>query len=98
MSKQLSVRVPGLGTWLLSHSVLSELNRFDTEIETAVADGDGVRARKFLEDLVAHVTEYGERSELGDRVDVVLPSSAATLSELEVWLAVTPLEDGLLPD
>ncbi len=112
MSGQLTVRVAGLGTWRLPRWLLADLNRFDTEIEEAVAVGDGARATRFLKQLVANVTEQGEPvttfpDEASDpesganaapRVDLELPSSAATLEQLEKWLANTPLEDGFLPD
>lgn len=98
MSRQLTIGVPGLGVWLLSRSDLVELNRYDSEIESAVALGDAVRARRYLEELVAHVTEHGERTEVVGRPDIALPESTSSLADLEQWLAVTPLEDGLVPD
>ncbi|HET6627177.1 MAG TPA: hypothetical protein VFG63_12385 [Nocardioidaceae bacterium] len=89
------VRILGEGQWDVPEQNLTELNRLDDEVETAVEKGDEVTFSNTLAALLDAVRKAGSvlpDDSLQDS-DLILPPSDATLEEVRELLA----DDGLIP-
>jgi hypothetical protein len=89
------VRILAEGQWDVPEERLSELNRLDDEIETAVETGDEVTFSQALGALLDSVRKGGSRlpdDSLEDS-DLILPPADATIEEVRHLLE----GEGLIP-
>jgi len=89
------VRILGEGQYDVPDHALDALNGLDTQIESAIADGDEEMFRTALDGLLAGVRSSGTHrdSETYDESDLILPPGDASLEEVRDMLG----DDGLIP-
>jgi hypothetical protein len=89
------VRILNEGQWEVPEEQLTELNRLDAEVETAVETGDEATFTGALEALLHAVRQAGSPlpdDSLEDS-DLILPPGDATLEEVRELLG----DEGLIP-
>lgn len=89
------VRILAEGQWDVPEEHLTELNRLDEQVESAVENGDEVAFSNSLAALLDSVRKGGERladDSLEDS-DLILPPADATIDEVRHLLE----DDGLIP-
>jgi hypothetical protein len=89
------VRILGEGQWEVAEEHLTELNRLDTEVESAVEKGDEVVFSNSLAALLESVRTLGSRlpdDTLHDS-DLILPPADASIDEVRHMLD----DEGLTP-
>ena len=89
------VRILSEGQWEVAEEHLTELNRLDAEVESAIEDGDESRFTLSLAALLDSVRKAGTPlpDESLEDSDLILPPSDASLEEVRALLD----EDGLIP-
>jgi hypothetical protein len=89
------VRILGEGQWDVDEQHLTELNRLDEEVETAVENGDEVTFSNTLAALLNGVRTHGSVLPVDslEDSDLILPPSDATLEEVRALLT----DEGLIP-
>ncbi|WP_217145532.1 hypothetical protein [Streptomyces sp. AC627_RSS907] len=89
------VRIMGEGQLTLADERLAELDKLDDELLAEMENGDGPGFRATLQALLAKVRELGEPlpDDSLEPSDLILPSSDATLEEVQEMLS----DDGLIP-
>lgn len=92
------VRILSEGQWVVADDALPELNELDSELETAVTNGDQQALTKVLTTLLERVRTIGEAvpDEVLAESDLILPDADASLDEVRALLADSP--GGLVPD
>ena len=91
------IRILGQGQYVVDDQHADELNRLDTELETAVDSDDEAAFRTSLQALLAKVRELGEclpDDELKPS-DAAVPGDDATLAEVKDLLVGS--DEGLIP-
>jgi hypothetical protein len=89
------VRILGEGQYDLEEHALDALNGLDTQIESAINDGDEEMFRTALLGLLAAVRSSGTHhpEDSLDESDLILPPPDATLEEVRELLG----DEGLIP-
>jgi hypothetical protein len=89
------VRILTEGQWDVPEERLTELNRLDAEVESAVEKGDEVTVSQALGALLHAVRQSGTplADDSLDDSDLILPPTDATLEEVRELLS----DEGLIP-
>jgi hypothetical protein len=89
------VRILGEGQFRVDDSAAAELNRLDTELETAVEHGDQAAFTATLAGLLDHVRAQGSPlpPDILEPSDLILPSQDSSMDEVRKMLT----DEGLIP-
>lgn len=89
------IRIMGEGQWKASDALLAKLNALDEKLESCFGSGDETSFEAVRDEMLALVRGEGSplpAEELAPS-DVILPSSDATIDEVQVMLG----REGLVP-
>jgi hypothetical protein len=89
------VRILGEGQFRVDDSAAAELNRLDTELETAVEHGDQGAFTATLTGLLAQVRAQGSSlpPDILEPSDLILPNQDSSMDEVRKMLT----DEGLIP-
>ena len=89
------VRILGEGQFRVDDGVSAELNQLDTDLETAVNQGDGAAFTAALTRLLAHVRANGSPlpTDTLEPSDLILPSEDSSMDDVRKMLT----DEGLIP-
>ena len=89
------VRILGEGQFSVDDSATADLNRFDTDLETAVNRGDEAAFADALTRLLAQVRAQGSPlpPDILEPSDLILPNEDSSMDEVRKMLT----DEGLIP-
>jgi hypothetical protein len=89
------VRILGEGQFRVDDSAAAELNKLDTELESAVERGDEAAFRAALTGLLAQVRAQGSPlpPDMLEASDLILPHQDSSMDEVRKLLT----DEGLIP-